>query len=318
MFRIIVIFALWIGWSSYQSIRGKSIAPSMFQMIDINKSIDNMKSKKSLTQLIVELKQIHGDKYGYELVNKENYKNVKSYIPVFCKRHNKVFNIAVSNHLYQKQGCPTCAAERRKISNTGNVRKRSDSVYGVGINDYKGSVKCGFIHLRSYNVWVEMLKRCYNDAYKSKNETYRYCYVCDDWLRFSVFKTWFDENYIEGYQLDKDILVKGNKIYSPDTCCFVPKKINSFICKSDKKRGKTPIGVSIREYANRLKYFSYVTINGKRQHLGVFDTPEEAFYAYKEAKEAYIKEVAQEYYDAGKITKRVYDALMNYKVEITD
>jgi len=57
---------------------------------------------------------------------------------------------------------------------------------------------------------------------------------------------------------------------------------------------------------------------GKSVHLGIYKTIEEAFEAYKQAKETYIKEVAQSYFDKGEITERVYHALMNYKVEITD
>jgi hypothetical protein len=118
--------------------------------------------------------------------------------------------------------------------------------------------------------------------------------------------------------LDKDILFKGNKIYSPETCCFVPNEINVLLCKNDSKRGKMPIGVYERKMVNGYKYVAYVNNTKKHFHLGTFDTPKEAFQAYKSAKEAYIKEMATQYYKDGKITERVYDALMKYEVEITD
>ena len=104
-------------------------------------------------------------------------------------------------------------------------------------------------------------------------------------------------------------------MYSPDTCCFVPNEINALFIKHDSKRGKYPIGVSLhnKKFCARINIFKKGSV-----WLGTFDTPELAFLAYKRAKEAYIKDTAQMYYDKGKITKRVYDALMKYEVEITD
>ena len=114
-------------------------------------------------------------------------------------------------------------------------------------------------------------------------------------------------------ELDKDTLVKGNKIYSPETCIFVPQRINYLFLNSGGSRGLLPLGV----YTVGKKYASRTSKNGKRSvYLGSFDTPEEAFLAYKTAKEAYIKEVADEYKD--KIPKKLYDALYAYTVEITD
>ena len=319
MFRIICIFALWIGWFGHQPIRGKSIAPSIILMVDGFKRIDDMTKKKPLAQLINELKQIHEEKYCYDLVNESNYMNNKSVIPVICKKHNSVFHISVTNHLHQKQGCPLCAKNKRRINNTGNVRKRTKLVYGIGINDYEGNIKYNHVHIPSYHTWGQMLKRCYSKEFLDRQPTYRGCSVCEEWWSFSNFKKWFDENYIEGYCLDKDILFKGNKIYSPETCCFVPNEINVLLCKNDSRRGKMPIGVYERKMANGYKYVAYVNNNTKKHfHLGTFDTPEEAFQAYKQAKEAYIKDIATQYYNEGKITEKVYNALMNYKVEITD
>ena len=117
-----------------------------------------------------------------------------------------------------------------------------------------------------------------------------------------------------GFQLDKDILVKGNKLYSPDTCLFVPKEINTLLTHRRKDKGLYPVGVSYKPRINR--YRAQISKFKKVIHLGCFITPEEAFQAYKTAKEAYIKEVAEIYKD--QIDPRVYEALMNYQVEITD
>ena len=320
MFRILCIFALWIGWSSYHSIRGKSTAPSTISMVDFDKRVDNMTKMKPLAQVLKEFKSIHGDRYIYTEINETNYHGSKSIVPVICKEHGK-FPIAVGNHL-RGQGCPTCANIQRRISNTGNVRKRTKLVYGFGINDYDGNIKYDHVHIPSYHTWVEMLKRCFCDNFKNKNKTYTECKCCDEWKSFSAFKKWFDDpanGYKDGYCMDKDILIKGNKIYSPSTCCFVPNEINVLLCKSDAKRGKMPIGVYERKMVNGYKYVAYVNNNiQKHFHLGTFDTPEDAFLAYKQAKEAHIKDMATQYYKDGKITEKVYDALMKYEVEITD
>ena len=119
-------------------------------------------------------------------------------------------------------------------------------------------------------------------------------------------------------EIDKDILCKGNKIYSPQTCIIVPQRINKLFTKSNKLRGDLPIGV----YYNKQnkKYRSQISKieNGKKQrvYLGLYNTPQEAFESYKKAKENYIKQVADEY--KLYIPKELYDAMYDYRVEITD
>ena len=97
---------------------------------------------------------------------------------------------------------------------------------------------------KEYSVWLSMLTRCYNSRFLKNNETYIGCEVCDEWLEFQNFAEWFHQNYKDGYQLDKDLLTKGNKIYSPETCCFVPQEINLLLVRRQNRRGKYPIGVS--------------------------------------------------------------------------
>lgn len=162
-----------------------------------------------------------------------------------------------------------------------------------------------------------MLERCYSPKYHAKEAPYKDCSVCDEWLTYSNFKRWFDDpdnGYHGGYQLDKDILVKGNKIYSPDTCCFVPQEMNKLLMLRKSRRGVLPIGVA----ATGCSYRAQISINGKRFCFGLFTTPEAAFNAYKEAKEQNVKVLAEKYYKEGKITERVYNALLDYRVEITD
>ena len=161
--------------------------------------------------------------------------------------------------------------------------------------------------------WRGMLTRCYSERYQEKRPSYIGCSVCDEWTYLSGFKRWFDVHYKDGYALDKDIIKKGNKVYSSDTCAFVPTEINGLIIKRNRCKREFPVGVC--KVKGKERYDVGMSPYGR---IGQYATVQEAFSAYAKAKERRIQEVAQEYYDANKIERRVYDALMNYKVEITD
>ena len=173
-----------------------------------------------------------------------------------------------------------------------------------------------------FDTWDNMLKRCYNPKLQEKYSTYKGCLVEDYLLNFQYMCEWLEENYYEvpGEQmcLDKDILCKGNKVYSRDTCVFVPQRINKLFTKRDKVRGKNPIGVTLRKSGN---YQANCNDGyGKRIHLGTYPTKEEAFQVYKNYKEKIIKETIDSY--EGKIPEPYYSrlktAMYNYKVEIDD
>lgn len=224
------------------------------------------------------------------------FKNTRTYVEIGCRIHGPFYQNPRRH--WAGDGCPKCYAESRK-----------KPVYGVGINNLENGTleKC-------YTTWYNILKRCYDPTTKTKEPTYTGCSICDEWKYLFNFKKWFDANYIDGHHLDKDILVKGNKVYSPDTCCFVPQSINSLITNRSRHRGDCPLGVT---KANSRFCASYNKGN-KRIHIGMFDTPEAAFLAYKKAKEQYVKVLGEKYYKEGKITERVYLALLAYKVDITD
>lgn len=114
--------------------------------------------------------------------------------------------------------------------------------------------------------------------------------------------------------LDKDILIKGNKKYSKKTCIFVPNEINGLFIRRNSSRGNLPIGVGLNKSNN--KYIARCSINGKTKHIGIYDTPEEAFYSYKEYKEDIIKNIADKYRE--QIPKELYMALINYEIDIND
>lgn len=196
---------------------------------------------------------------------------------------------------------------------------RDDSIpttCGVGFIDVEGA-SIGRKMTSWYATWNNMINRCYNEKELSRNPTYKDCHVSEDWRYLSNFKEWcnqqigFDQ---VGWHLDKDILVKGNKLYSEDTCCFVPQQINNLFIKADRIRGKYPIGIYEDKQAGKFKV--RISVEGKRKHVGRYYCEKEAFYAYKVAKEQYIKEVANKW--KGQIDPRVYEALMNYEVDISD
>ena len=199
----------------------------------------------------------------------------------------------------------------------GEVKSVYDkTVYGVGylgIGSY--NINENGVTSKKYKVWNSMIQRCYDFKFQENSPTYKGCAVIDEWHNFQNFAKWYDENYyeVEGYimHLDKDILYKGNKIYSPSTCVFTPNTINILFIENTKK-SKLPIGVA----KNKNKYTANCTMGKGRSNLGSFRTPNEAFNVYKEYKEMCLKQVADEYKD--KIPQKLYDAIYNYKVEITD
>ena len=201
----------------------------------------------------------------------------------------------------------------------GEVKDRySPSVYGVGILGTKCPSSKSGVQTKEYKLWTDMLQRCYSDVYKKQRPTYEGCEVSDKFKSYEYFYEWchsqigFDN---QGWHLDKDLLVKGNKVYSEDSCVFLPSEINSLLIKREALRGEYLIGVSWHK--THKAFVARVGENkSKQEYLGSFKTELEAFNAYKTAKEAFVKEQAEKW--KGKIDPRAYNALMNYTVEIAD
>ena len=196
------------------------------------------------------------------------------------------------------------------------------SVYGVGILGTKYPPTVNGRNTKEYKLWNNMLKRCYSDNFKKQQPTYEGCEVSENFKSYEYFYEWCNEqigfgNVGDGnpFQLDKDLLIKGNKVYSETTCVFLPQEINTLLVKREASRGKHLIGVY---WHNASKTFvAQVGRNkGKQGHLGIFKTEIEAFNAYKKAKEAFVKEQANKW--KGKIDERAYEALMDYEVNIDD
>ena len=192
------------------------------------------------------------------------------------------------------------------------------SVFGVGVLGAKYSSRVSDVLTKEYVLWCDMLRRCYSDAYKKRKPTYEGCEVSNNFKSYEYFYEWCNNQFgfnNEDWQLDKDLLIKGNKVYSEATCVFIPQEINKVLVKREASRGKYLIGVSWNKKASA--FVARVNKNkGKREYLGLFNTELEAFNAYKTAKESFIKEQANKW--KSQIDPRAYNALMNYTVEITD
>ena len=214
------------------------------------------------------------------------------------------------------------------VAQLGNIRKGkvkdpySPSVFGVGITGTKYQPTINGVNTKEYKLWVRMLERLYGATYQKKQPTYIGCEVSENFKSYEYFYEWCHKQIgfgVEGngnpFQLDKDLLVKGNKVYSESTCVFIPAEVNTLLTKRTASRGEYLIGVYWHKKGKAFK--AQISKNkGKREHLGYFKTEIEAFNAYKTAKESFVKEQAEKWKD--KIDERAYNALMNYQVEITD
>lgn len=182
----------------------------------------------------------------------------------------------------------------------------------IGIGDFAA---CQNYEIsREYSLWSGMMKRCYDKRYHIKNPRYKGCTVSEDWHNFQNFAEWLDNHEFskdKGYQVDKDIINQGNKIYSAENCTLVPQEINKLLITRGAKRGKYLIGASLVKATG--KFVSQMSVNGRVERIGLFSTELEAHQAYVIAKEAYVKVTAIEYKD--RIEQRVFDALMNWSYD---
>ena len=164
---------------------------------------------------------------------------------------------------------------------------------------------------KSYQCWSNMLKRCYNKNVHNKQPTYKDCSVCNEWLCYENFEKWYDENYYkvgeERMCLDKDILVKGNKVYSPETCIFAPQRINTLFRELNNNEFPTLEERSNGTFAIRIR------MNGKSKRISGFETKEKAEECYLKEKRQTIKEIAEEYKD--KIPNKLYNRLIEISNE---
>ena len=249
--------------------------------------------------------EINYNSFGSKMIIKEYRKRVD--IDVYFPKYDWIFEHARYSNF--KKGGIKCPYEPR--------------YYGVGcLGEGKYKMSENGKNTDEYNIWYHMLRRCYDPKFHERESTYKGCKVEEYLLNFQNMCEWIEENYYEvpgeKMHLDKDILCKGNKVYSRDTCIFVPQRINNLFTKSDKSRGKNPIGVT--ELPSGNYQVQCWAGNGKQIYLGTYITKEEAFQVYKQCKKKVIKETIDSY--KGKIPEphygRLKTAMYNYEVEIDD
>tara|TARA_R110000851_G_scaffold178952_1_gene325942 strand:+ start:192 stop:815 length:624 start_codon:yes stop_codon:yes gene_type:complete len=156
------------------------------------------------------------------------------------------------------------------------------TILGVGINDadylVKPTVNGKKLCCPIYRAWIGMITRCYSEKTHKVQPLYKDCTVHIDWLLFSTFKKWAETKDYEGNELDKDIVKTGNKVYSADTCLFVSKNINTFVCPNKSRDNGFPCGVDIHKATGKYRAQSY--FSGKNHYIGIYATAHEAREAY--------------------------------------
>ena len=185
-------------------------------------------------------------------------------------------------------------------------------IYGIGVNDSNYVTKpttagglrvpCPF-----YVKWLDMLTRCYSVKLHKRNPSYIGCTVCDDWLVFSKFKLWMETQDWKNKELDKDLLIQDNKIYSPRTCLLISKEINLLLTDRKVVQGPFKKGVGMHKQSGKVR--AQCSVNGKQIHIGLYDTEDEAYAAYKEFKSKLIQDVAMTQKEP------VKSALLRYKID---
>lgn len=185
-------------------------------------------------------------------------------------------------------------------------KNKNKLVRGFGINDtnHPTSVMVDGKRIRCpyYQTWWLMLDRCYSKQLHKTHPSYIGCSVCEEWRHFSKFRSWMEKQDWQGNQLDKDILLQGNKVYSPETCVFVERGVNMFMVDREDKNRLLPQGVKLtadNTYSVQVKW------KGKTVHVGTYKCVEQAALAYRQKKCNLAQELAHSQKDT-----RVRDAIL--------
>jgi hypothetical protein len=264
------------------------------------------KPKYDKKELLRRLYEVHGKNvFDFSLIEDDSfvYDGVKTELPVICKKCGSMHSMLAAQ-LLKGSGCNTCRLRAFSKANLGNTKpiEERELVAGVGVVDVENTSWNGKV----FPIWREMIERCYNEDNWKRRPTYKGCEVCDEWKNYSGYLQWYEENYVEGFDVDKDLLsyLLKNKIYSPETCCFLPPEINSILSTKSLKRD-LPIGVHVVS--------GCITASCGKDYLGSFNTIEDAREAYLTEKKKRITELANKWKD--KIEQRAYDALINLDVD---
>lgn len=252
------------------------------------------------------------DRYGKEIPIGKSYSNKYGTYTLVEYRSAKDVTIEWESPFYR-------GTAQIVDVNRGNVKNPlAPAILGVacfGIGPHIAYTE-DKVTVKSYSCWKAMVQRCYDEKFRHKWQSYADCFVCDEWLNYQNFADWYVQNYREDWQLDKDILIKDNKIYSPETCMFVPKEINRLFIRNKSVRGKYPIGVTMSKKVTPRYHAACCNEFNKQTHIGTFNTPEEAFFAYKIFKEDVVKKIAERFKD--QISSQLYSILLSYEVAQDD
>lgn len=156
----------------------------------------------------------------------------------------------------------------------------------VDFKDVNGKWSSGYCkdgktyHTKASAVWHAMRQRCGVGGSKKANPAYKDCIISENFLKFQFFAEWCQSQVVYGqncYELDKDILVLNNRLYSENHCVFIPQELNSFLCVNSGPVSDLPKGVT----RCKDKYMARLASSG---YLGVHRTPEDASRVYQHAR----------------------------------
>ena len=204
------------------------------------------------------------------------------------------------------------------------IKKKKPTVFGVGINDADYNItKQGVVdgvtkivwNCPYYITWYSMIRRCYSDVALKHRPTYKGCKVSEEWLTFSNFRSWMSQQDWEGKQLDKDVLILGNKLYSSDTCVFVTMQVNVFLTDRRNDRGSFLIGVCKEVNDKKFRVFCNNPFTGKQEHIGYFSSEIEGHEAWlsKKLEHAYALAAIQ---TDPRVAKALIERYTNYKLQV--
>lgn len=267
--------------------------------------------------MVISVEELRGRIYNVHGMNVSYVSGYTSWVKpckFSCSIHGEFTSIP-KGVFEKRNSCKGC--KLKKMSSKSSFKK-GNLVWGVGVRDLDINLFSDINRYKKiYNSWSNMIERCYSNS--GKFPAYEGCAVSENWLHCSKFFSDIVEmdNYEmlhKGWHLDKDVILKGNKVYSKDTCCIVPNEINSMFNRAAKHRGDLPIGVCFDR--SKCKFLATMQVDGKSIFLGYFSNIEDAFIKYKVSKESVIRDKANKLRPL--IGERVYNAMLQYKVEITD
>lgn len=233
-----------------------------------------------------------GGRFGRLIVvsRAENEKNASGGARWNCMCDCGNASTVASGHL-RKGEIMSCGCLRdESLAKMSSGTRGTKYVFGVGLCDVDYAVKnCPY-----YIKWTSMLRRCYYAPSMDRDKAYCQVTVCAEWLFFSVFREWMKSQDWQGKELDKDLLSPGNLEYGPDKCCFISSDINKMISSSHDECGIYPQGVRFKQGG---KFSAEISIDGKKNHIGYFNTPETASIAYRHVKNKNLTRLASKQTD---------------------